>query len=637
MALFLLALSPEGRAESERILLFDVSASVAEDASLTVTESIVFHAEGRDIRRGLVRVFPTDFTDAEGRRRRAGFEMLSAKLDGRDVPFQLERQGGDVDIRLGRPDVYLEKGEHRIDLTYRATGLLSFFPDHDELYWNVTGHDWAFVIEQARFRIHLPGRDFGEGFSDISSYIGRAGDRGQSAKRLEDGSVETIEALEPGEAFTVAYSWPKGVVSSVVEAPVIQKWTVSPWRKAHLGLPPILLGLMMIFWYCWGRDPKPQTVIPRFAPPPAVEAAFARHVRSMAMDDQVLAAMILELAVKGAVVIEERSLSSGTDGAERLQGGALRLLSSMVGPSYRLSLNRDVLQTLCLSEGEQAVVTGLFGSSRNEIELGGADRSLFRETFRNLSRSYRDRSKGLFSTHIGLWTLGAGLYEGYALLQVVLLFLGGGTRFEPLFALLAGPFLIVPFAFDLPHGKGRWLTFLFLRILLPGFLLLATAVVVVSGSESGFDVDPLSLAALLAAALTLVVFRPLLKTRTVQGARLVEEIEGLRLYLVTAERSRLEQFHPPQETPRLFEALLPYALALDAAETWANRFSDILSHSDYEPSWYRGRRGRFVSLGGTSAFASAFTGACSSTLGASGSGGRGRAGGGRGGGGGRGW
>jgi hypothetical protein len=43
--------------------------------------------------------------------------------------------------------------------------------------------------------------------------------------------------------------------------------------------------------------------------------------------------------------------------------------------------------------------------------------------------------------------------------------------------------------------------------------------------------------------------------------------------------------NPPQETPETFEAILPYAVALDLADTGAARFANILADAAYEPAW----------------------------------------------------
>ncbi len=89
----------------------------------------------------------------------------------------------------------------------------------------------------------------------------------------------------------------------------------------------------------------------------------------------------------------------------------------------------------------------------------------------------------------------------------------------------------------------------------------------------------------------------LIPARTRAGRRLLDQVEGFRMYLQTAERRRLEFLYPslkgsmPAESPELFERFLPYALALDAADTWAGTFAAELDSLNYSPSWYMDVRG----------------------------------------------
>ena len=140
----------------------------------------------------------------------------------------------------------------------------------------------------------------------------------------------------------------------------------------------------------------------------------------------------------------------------------------------------------------------------------------------------------------------------------------------------------------------------------------------------------------------------LMKAPTMEGRRLMDQIEGFKMYLSTAEQERLNMLHPPDRTPELFEKYLPYAMALGVETEWGDQFQEVLaaaaSGSDgrYSPHWYHGRHHHWHSpshfastlgsdLGG--AVASAATPPGSS----SGSGGGGSSGGGGGGGGGGGF
>jgi uncharacterized protein (TIGR04222 family) len=79
------------------------------------------------------------------------------------------------------------------------------------------------------------------------------------------------------------------------------------------------------------------------------------------------------------------------------------------------------------------------------------------------------------------------------------------------------------------------------------------------------------------AALTIVVFFFLLRAPTTAGRKLLDQIEGFRMYLDVAEKDDLELRHPPEKTPQLFEAYLPYALALGVEQSWAEQFADVFA------------------------------------------------------------
>ena len=90
-----------------------------------------------------------------------------------------------------------------------------------------------------------------------------------------------------------------------------------------------------------------------------------------------------------------------------------------------------------------------------------------------------------------------------------------------------------------------------------------------------------------------LVFFYLLRAPTLPGRKLLDEIEGFRLYMTTAEEERLKVLHPPEKTPELFERYLPYALALDCENEWNAKFASVLAAAAMagaaQPSWYSGR------------------------------------------------
>jgi uncharacterized membrane protein len=134
----------------------------------------------------------------------------------------------------------------------------------------------------------------------------------------------------------------------------------------------------------------------------------------------------------------------------------------------------------------------------------------------------------------------------------------------------------------------------------------------------------------------------------------MDQIEGFKMYLQTAEANRLnyvDKGEPPMTIKR-FEAILPFAIALGVEKLWSQRFEADLARNavadatggSYSPLWYTGGDWSSGSRGFSNAVSSMASGMSAAMVAAqpsssSGSGfsGGGGSGGGGGGGGGGGW
>ena len=111
-------------------------------------------------------------------------------------------------------------------------------------------------------------------------------------------------------------------------------------------------------------------------------------------------------------------------------------------------------------------------------------------------------------------------------------------------------------------------------LLLPSFfeLLIVFIAVALSGAVT-------LLAGLAFALINILhgVFYFLLRAPSVKGRRLIDKLEGFKLYLEVAEQDDLNLKNPPDKTPKLFESCLPYALALGVEQAWAEKFTEIFA------------------------------------------------------------
>jgi uncharacterized membrane protein YgcG len=182
--------------------------------------------------------------------------------------------------------------------------------------------------------------------------------------------------------------------------------------------------------------------------------------------------------------------------------------------------------------------------------------------------------------------------------------------------------------------------------LIPALLIAAPTVALALLTSGGFGIPAIIAVSALMGA-TLLLFSYLFRAPTPEGRTLLDEIEGLELYLSVAERDELADLAGPDAPPALdaarFEALLPFAVALEVEDAWTKKFTAAVgaataAQATSALTWYSGRgpitdMGAFSRAVGTS-LSSQISSSSTPPGSSSGSGGGGSSGGGGGGGGG---
>jgi len=244
-------------APSEFIRRFHSDITVHADGSMDVRETIEVRSAGVSIRRGIYRDFPLKYQDRWGNRMVVGFKALGAKRDGHPEKFRTDSRQNGVRIYLGDPDKLLDPGDYTYELAYQTNRQIGFFADHDELYWNVTGTGWTFLIYEAAADVHLPS-PVPTAVLRMEGYTGPQGSREQAIQSESPGPGRAVfrasRPLGAYEGLTIVLSFPKGVVKPPSRADkgryFVQdnKPILGGLRRAWLvaappGLAPLVLDL----------------------------------------------------------------------------------------------------------------------------------------------------------------------------------------------------------------------------------------------------------------------------------------------------------------------------------------------------------------------------------------------------------
>ncbi len=634
----LLAVPVLAQDQTERITNYDSDITVARNGVLTVTETIAVIAQGEQIHHGIYRDFPTTYTDKLGREIHVRFDVEQVTRDGQPEHYEVDDIDAGKRVKIGDADTEVPIGPHTYTITYTTDRQIGFFKDYDELYWNVTGNFWIFPIDHAQATVHLP---TGAHIIQSSSYTGAAGSTADNAhaRTMFDDTIrfETTTALGTQEGLTIAVGFNKGAVLPPTDAE-----KRADFIRDNAGSIAALMGVLILLvyfgvtWFEFGRDPPHGTIIALFAPPKDFSPAAVRYVYRMAYDRKAFAASLVDMAVKGFLKISEAD------------------------ETYTLTRTGKSEMETGLSSGERAMAGKLFNSDlpNDSIELKQVNHSDIAEAISALKTSLKNEyEKDYFATNLH-WFIGGAAILGLTAIASAMLGSNAGASGFMLVWMAGwsiGTAFLVHRAYDswvtLFTGPGSRILNFFDTILTTGFALPFLGGLIFVLFEFGRTISLPSSAALIAGGIACYVFYHLLKAPTYLGAKILDQINGFRLYLNTAEKDRLEVLNPPKVTPEVFEKFLPYAIALDCENSWSKKFeaeaaaagmSPDQSGSYYSPIWYSGSSfGRLGSAGFVSALgasmASAAASASSAPGSSSGSGGGGFSGGGGGGGGGGGW
>jgi len=615
--------------QTERILRFNSHIRIQNDGSMTVTEIITVYAAGQQIRRGIYRDFPTKYKDRFGNTVRVGFRVLSALRNGRSEAFHLKKLANGIRVYMGKKDRMVKTGMQTYTLTYRTNRQLGHFDEFDELYWNVTGNGWSFPIEQAQAIVEPPP---GAEVIDVSAYTGKAGSRGQNFtySRDDSGNIRfvTTRVLRPKEGLTIAVSWPKGFVPTPTFTDKADYFLSdnSTTIPAILGMI-ILMAYYLLVWFKIGRDPTKGPIIPLFSPPKGFTPGAVRFVTRMGYDHKAFASAVVDMAVKGFLRIKRDGdnyilFKTGTNGS------LLSMGERMIAKNLFQGMDRITLETANHTKIGKAVVA-FKKSLKIDFE----------------KRYFQRNSKWLIPGGvISLLTLVCMVLSapevGAAVFMLVWLTIWTGACLALVWSTVNA--WKIAFSSDGPGGVSKKASPIGITLFtLPFVGFWFFGIWALSNVASPMTVVVLSLIIVIN-----FIFYQLMKAPTIYGRRIMDQIEGFKLYLSIAEKQGIALRNPPEKTPQLFEKFLPYALALDVENNWSEQFADVLARAgsggEYSPTWYSGNNwhsmgasGMAQSLG--SSFSSAISSSSSPPGSSSGGGGGGSSGGGGGGGGGGGW
>lgn len=585
LAIAIAVLPGRAAADEERITSYAIDIEVQPSGELLVREEIAYDF-GSTPRHGIFRDIVTKQRYDDTYDRSYPLAVVSVAAAPSDTPagYVVEDAGAGITrVRIGDADRTIT-GLHTYRITYRISGTLNGFSDHDELYWNVIGADWAVPIERATVTVSAPAAP-----TAVTCFAGPTGSSEPCGRAVIEGGRATFAqpaGLDTYEGLTIVVSLPSGTVSTPV--PILNErqtfaraFTVDPLRIALMLvlLAGVVGGVARLLWVT-GRDRQwrgqPVAAIPagpdevedriplfggtaipvEYTPPEAMRPGLVGTVFDEVAHPLDISATIVDLAVRGYLRIEE------IEGKGWFASDDWKLSRLKPGDG--------------LAPYEQMLFSGLF----------------------------RDGEEVKFSD----------LREHFA------------SRLQQVQTLLYRDLVHRQWYRGSPQDtRTRWLT-----IAIAAWVA-ATGIEVVAGLFTSFAIVPLPL---LLGAMTLLALHGRMPARTASGTAVYRRVLGFRRFILDAETYRARF----AEQAGLYYEYLPYAIVFGATKQWARAFEGLALPA---PDWYVSSQpfSALMLANAMTGFSDRSTGALTSTPGSSGGSGfsGGSSGGGGGGGGGGSW
>lgn len=300
---------------AEEIADYQVDIKVNKSSEINIVETIRYDFGLLD-RHGIFRNIPYITINKEGKKYQLEIDVSDVSYgNGQDVPYSISTENEDKIIKIGDPNKTIT-GVNTYVISYTVKGAVTYFSDHDELYWDAIGTGWEIPIYNTEVNLDLT--DFPEVKFTSENFICFSGIEGSTAQDCEilinpDNTVNISSStvLMPNQGLTFALSFPQGT---------LERYEPAEYKASMVGFWFLLMGFLLnvflslgivILWFFKGRDSKDNRVIVRmYDAPKDTRGKEMTPLELGTMFDESISAKdlsgeIINLAIRKYLIIKE--------------------------------------------------------------------------------------------------------------------------------------------------------------------------------------------------------------------------------------------------------------------------------------------------------------------------------------------
>ncbi len=530
--IFMVFLLNAGSLIAEAIKKYDVSIQINKNGTLTVNEVIDYEFDNA-LKHGIYRDIPLRSKKSGTDIYKSHVKMNSVKRNGEPENYTSDTSYEGVSYRVGSADRYVDSGINKYEFNYTIYNAIFEKDGIYQVYFNPIGQFWNVPIESADVSINFENNQpIGENeIKQLEVYTGEYGETGQNYTILQKSGIikiKTNEVLEPRNGL----SFRLNLKTDKISPTWLDKLEVLYYADPLVIAGPVIILMLAIYgfitWFLFGRDPSGKAIIPEFNIPKDISPMYAAYIKGVRDPKEMLTIGMLSLLSKDYVTAEDK------------EGN---------GKNVKYRLVKDTERNPELSPEEKALLCVLSDDEKNifKNEQGlydAAKKILGTLETRYNKKIYIDNNLFKYPFILGIIMV---FIIGMGIQNIAGSIIDGMGFIIPIIIIFFSSLTIVLSILKRAFSQNTLLSML-IRLMVVMCLGIMTQM-------TGFIITIIIF-------IMYSIYSKLIGKYTSEGIRHKEYLEGMKMYIKTAEANQIMKFNDIDELVGYFKGILPYAVAL---------------------------------------------------------------------------
>ena len=537
---------------AETIKKYDVSIQINKNGTLTINEIIDYDFGDKLDKHGIIRRIPLRSKKSGIDIYKSHVKMNYVKRNGEPEKYKTKKSSGEIAYKIGSEDKYVGSGVSKYEFNYTMYNALFEKDGIYQVYFNPIGQFWKVPIESGDVIISFENNQpIGENeIQQLKVFTGKYGETGENYTIVQKSGIikiKTNEVLEPLNGMTFRLN----LKTDKINPTWLDKLKVLYYAVPLVAVGSVVILVLFIYgfvtWLLFRPVSLRKAIVPEFNIPKEISPMYAGYIKGVKNPKEILTIGMLSLLSKGYVTAEDKEgngknvkyrLVANTEGNPELSTEEATLLNALSDDEENIFKNDKS------HFGYQKDRKSVFEDEKNLYEASQNIMNVLESKYK--SRAYETNDKFSYPFILGM----------VLVITVGMINRGTNSRANGLFddiAFVAFNFLIscgiaaVIYVFiDNLFSERK----IFPAILKGGIAILLLIKTGIIGVIIGII------------PAMYIIYSKLMKKYTEKSLRQEEHLDGMKMYIKTAEANRIMKFNDVDELVEYFKGILPYAVAL---------------------------------------------------------------------------